>query len=78
MIDSLAFASAVPQNVITLYSEGYETYKVDITDLEVSESEIGTTASLIRGVAAGFNKKGFKVGGFNAYVIGRSDNVGAL
>ena len=74
VIDSLAFAAAVPQNVITLYSEGYETYKVDLTDLDVKESEVGTTASLIRGVAAGFNKKGFKTGGFNAYVT--SDVIG--
>ena len=74
VIDSLAFASATPGNVITLYSEGYETYKVDITNLAVKDEEIGTTASLIRGVAAGFDKKGFKIGGFNAYVT--SDVIG--
>ena len=73
-IDSLAFAAAVPGNVITLYSEGYETYKVDISKLDVVEEEVGTTASLIRGVAAGFAKKGFKTGAFNAYVT--SDVLG--
>ncbi|MCR5672231.1 MAG: galactokinase [Lachnospiraceae bacterium] len=73
-IDSLAVASPVTENVITLYSEGYDTYTIDLSQLDVARSEIGTTASLIRGVAAGFAKKGFKIGGFNAYVT--SDVLG--
>ena len=73
-IDSLAFAAPVPGSIVTLYSEGYETYTVDISDLEVKDSETGKTASLIRGVAAGFAKKGLKTGGFNAYVT--SDVIG--
>ena len=73
-IDSLAVVSAVDDPVITLYSEGYETYKIDLSNLDKVASEAGTTASLIRGVAAGFAKKGFKTGGFNAYVT--SDVLG--
>ena len=73
-IDSLAIAGAVPGNVITLYSEGYDTFTIDLSKLEPEESEIGTTTSLIRGVASGFAKKGFKIGGFNAYVT--SDVLG--
>lgn len=73
-IDSLAIASAVPERVITLHSEGYDTYRIDLADLDVVEAETGSTASLIRGVAAGFAKKGFSVGGFNAYVT--SDVLG--
>ncbi len=73
-IDSLAVASAVRENTITLYSEGYDTYKIDLSDLSAKDSEIGSTAALIRGVAAGFSKKGFRTGGFNAYVT--SDVLG--
>ena len=73
-IDSLAIACAVGENVITLYSEGYDTYTIDLSMLEPVESESGSTASLIRGVAAGFAKKGFTIGGFNAYVT--SDVLG--
>ena len=73
-IDSLAVVSAVDDPVITLYSEGYETYKIDLSNLDKIASEAGTTASLIRGVAAGFSKKGFSIGGFNAYVT--SDVLG--
>ncbi len=70
-IDSLAIVSAVPENVIILYSEGYDTYTIDLSDLEAVPSEKG---ALIRGVAAGFAKKGYKIGGFNAYVV--SDVLG--
>ena len=72
-IDSLAVASAVNEPVITLYSEGYETYTIDLSSLDKVPGETDT-ASLIRGVAAGFSKKGFKIGGFNAYVT--SDVLG--
>ncbi len=73
-IDSIAIVSAVSDNVITLYSEGYDTFTIDLGVLDKVESETGSTASLIRGVAAGFAKKGFKIGGFSAYVT--SDVLG--
>ena len=72
-IDSIAAAAAVPENVITVYSEGYDTYRIDLDDLEIRDEESGA-AALIRGVAAGFSKKGFKIGGFRAYVT--SDVLG--
>ena len=73
-IDSLAIAAAVSENTITLYSEGYDTYTIDLSSLDPIASEAGSTVSLIRGVAAGFARKGFKTGGFNAYVT--SDVLG--
>ena len=73
-IDSLAIAHRTDDNVITLYSEGYDTFTVDLNELNPKKSEIGSTASLIRGVAAGFVKKGFHIGGFKAYVT--SDVLG--
>lgn len=73
-IDSLAIAGAISENMITLYSEGYDTFTVDLAGLDPLSSETGSTASLIRGVAAGFAKKGYRIGGFNAYVT--SDVLG--
>ena len=72
-IDSLAIASAVSDNTITLHSEGYDTFKIDLAALDTDKSG-GDTSALIRGVVAGFIKKGFKTGGFNAYVT--SDVLG--
>ncbi len=73
-IDSIAIVSAVSENAITLYSEGYDTFTIDLDNLDIVASEVGGTASLIRGVAAGFAKKDYKIGGFNAYVT--SDVLG--
>ena len=73
-IDSLAIAGAVSGNTATVYSEGYDTYTIDLSDLEIKASETGSTAALIRGVAAGFAKKGYAIGGFNAYIT--SDVLG--
>ena len=68
-IDSIAVASKNDSMAVNLYSEGYKMFTVDLTSLEVIDKEIGTTTGLIRGVAAGFAKKGFKIGGFDAYVV---------
>ena len=58
-----------PMNIpkIALKSEGFDESVIDINDLEVKESEKNTADALIRGVAAGFKKSGYKIGGFKAY-----------
>ena len=63
-MDSIGAAAAVPGSVIDVRSEGFDPCQVDISDLQVREEEFNTTMSLIRGMAAGFAKRGCKVGGF--------------
>ena len=63
-----AEASPIDDAYIKLYSEGFGTVEIDISDLSVREEEKGTTAGLVRGVLAGLAEQGFKVGGFKAYV----------
>ncbi|MBQ6622841.1 MAG: galactokinase [Mogibacterium sp.] len=53
---------------VWLYSEGYGAMEIDLHELEPVEEEKETTASLIRGVAAGMQKRQHLIGGFNAYV----------
>ncbi len=53
---------------IRLLSEGYPMCSVSLTDLSVREKEKGSTAALIRGVAAGFAARGFQPVGFEACV----------
>ena len=55
-------------NVIRVDSEGYKPVKIDLNDLSVKESEKNTTAALIRGVAAAFAQRGYKLAGFDAKV----------
>lgn len=56
-------------NIIKVKSEGYPEDIIDITDLEIKESEKNKSASLIRGTAARFSALGYKIGGFNAYTV---------
>lgn len=62
--------AAVAENgtqTVRLLSEGYPLCVIDLTDLSVRQEEVGTTAALIRGVAAKFAPFGLK--GFDAYVL---------
>ena len=53
---------------IRLLSEGYPMCMVQLDSPEPRKEETGTTAALIRGVAAGFLKRGFSPRGFDACV----------
>ncbi len=55
-------------NVIRVDSEGYKPVEIDLNDLAVKESEKNTTAALVRGVAAAFAERGYKLAGFDAKV----------
>lgn len=53
------------ENIVILKSDMYdEKFEVDLSDLSPYAKEEGTTNSLIRGIAAGFVKHGYKIGGF--------------
>ena len=67
-LDTLSAVSARDDMEVHVYSDGYAPLKLDLTDLSVIEGEKGTTASLIRGVAARMKELGYKIGGFNAAV----------
>lgn len=65
-LDAIAAATPVHHQKITLISEGFRPFKVNLDDLAIKQDEIGTTESLIRGIAARFTELGYKIGGFNA------------
>lgn len=67
-LDTLAAVSARKDMEVHIYSEGYEPLMLDLTGLDVVEAEKGTTASLVRGVAARMKELGYQIGGFNAAV----------
>ena len=67
-LDTLSAVSARNDMEVHLYSDGYPALVLDLNNLEVVESEKGTTAALIRGVAARMKELGYKIGGFNAAV----------
>ena len=55
-------------NTIRVDSEGYKPVEIDLNDLAAKETEKNTTAALIRGVAAAFAQRGYKLVGFDAKV----------
>lgn len=67
-LDTLGAVSRNNLNQARLYSEGYNPCMVHLSDLLPDKSAFGSTRSLVRGVAEGFALRGFKVGGFDAYV----------
>ena len=67
-LDAVAVASRNDRNVIRIYSEGHGEERVNLEKLEIVPGEAGTTAALIRGIAARFYELDFRFGGFDAYV----------
>ena len=53
---------------ICVQSEGYPDFQIDLKDLSVRGSELGTTPSLVRGVAAAFRDYGAELKGFDAVI----------
>lgn len=68
-LDIIAFASPNDDNVIRVRSEGYRSDEISLDKLDIDDSEKGTSASLIRGIASAFIQSGTNVKGFNVYAV---------
>ena len=67
-LDTRAAVSLSGTRTIRLLSEGYPLLEISLDDLTVHADEKNTTAALVRGVAAGFARRGVALGGFDACV----------
>ncbi len=68
-LDTLAAVASNGTNTVHLYSEGFaDPFCVSLDQLAPVKAEEGTTASLIRGVAAFLKEEGVPVAGFDAEV----------
>jgi len=68
-LDSIAIAAKTDDMIVVVYSIGYEKpFIVDLENLQPIVEETGSTFSLIRGIAAGIVKRGFKIGGLRVYI----------
>lgn len=65
-------AAAVPRSDgrVIVRSQGFDEIVLELTDLSPRSREEGSTASLIRGVAAWFSQNGYAIGGFSASMHG--------
>lgn len=62
-LDAVAAALPCKEHTITLHSAGYSPVCISVDDLEIHPEEKNTTAALLRGMAAGFQNRGAKIGG---------------
>ncbi len=67
-LDTLAAVTPRDDGVVNIHSEGYDPMSISLDDLSVRKDEKGTTAALVRGVAAKLREDGRPVGGFDAVV----------
>ncbi len=67
-LDIIAIVAKTNNDVIKVKSKGFNKEDViELNDLSIKESEINTSASLIRGISAKIKELGGVIGGFNAY-----------
>ena len=67
-LDMLAVAAPNGTTVAHLRSEGYPPMKIDLALLTPQPGEEGTSAALVRGVAAQMAARGHTIGGFDAFI----------
>lgn len=67
-LDTQAAVRKNESDQIRIVSKGYPRCVVELNDLQPKPEEQGTTAALIRGVAARFAQLGYEIGGFDAYI----------
>ena len=67
-MDMLAAARENGAADIRILSEGYPLFTVNVGELSPRREEYASSASIVRGMAAGFSQLGYAVRGFDAYI----------
>jgi galactokinase len=67
-VDTLAAVSKRQDDIVHIHSEGYKPIKLSLSQLKPDAEEAGTSAALVRGIAARMQELGYKIGGFDAAV----------
>ena len=67
-LEVCAEVTPCPDGVVRVISEGYAPFEIRLDSLSARENERGTTAALVRGIAAGIAARGYTLHGFEAQV----------
>ncbi len=70
-LDTIAAVSQRDDNRVVLVSEGYPSVEIDLSTLDMVESERNTTEALLRGIAFAFKQRGISIGGWQANTTSR-------
>ena len=68
-LDMIACCSLNSSSKVRIYSHGFDFDEIDISDLNINPTEINTSKSLVRGIASKITSMGYKLSGFNAYIM---------
>lgn len=66
--DAIGIVKKTDDMKISILSKGYTLITISLENLDMQEEEMETTIALIKGVVAGFANRGYKIGGFKAYI----------
>ena len=66
-MDTIGAAAANGMDEVRVISEGYDEIRIDLRALKKSAEDTGT-AALLAGLLEGADRKGFRTGGFDAYI----------
>ena len=67
-LDVIAIVEPTNDGVISIVSDDYNIEDINVSALEIRESEKNTSESLIRGVAKKLQDAGYKIGGFKTFM----------
>ena len=67
-LDAVAIVGTSDDDTVRIVSDGYDEICIDIDDTAFEKSKEGTTEALIKGILAAVKDKGYKTGGFKAYI----------
>jgi len=67
-LDAAACAGINGTQSVRVFSKGYREVRVDLMALTPQPEEQGTSAALVRGIAARFREMGYPIAGFNACI----------
>lgn len=67
-LDIIAVVAPNDSNSICINSEGFNLKKIKLNDLAINPNEIGSSESLVRGIASKFKDLNYNIGGFDAYI----------
>lgn len=67
-LDAIGIVKKTDDMKVSILSKGYTLTTISLESLDMQEEEKETTIALIKGVVAGLANRGYKIGGFKAYI----------
>ena len=67
-LDAIGIVKKTDDMKVSILSKGYTLTTISLENLDRQEEEKETTIALIKGVVAGLANRGYKIGGFKAYI----------